>query len=798
MNSLTDILRNLFVQFRRFKLACTLNLAGLCIAFITFFVFFTKVEEEIKYNSCFNGYEHMFRIEIKGKIFREEPDSMANLFAPMRYIAKETPHVKAVGILMSIYPEISIINTKKSSKDNTYKCNYYNGYAEYLDFFGIAIIDSLPRHKDGDILVPQSFAKFMYNDIHISGKDLTYSFNGHTETHRIAGVYKDFPRNCSVKNGFYCYGKNEDADKYTNFVFNNYVLVDGNNNVEKIEKHILNKIRELNDQKKIDFTDISTVSIRLTNIHLAHFSELDKKEDTGNWTMTVMLFFAAILAIVLTNVNYINHTLAMAPMRIRNINTRRVLGASRASIMAKLIGESLLTTTIAFVISMGFLFVLNELISGNINPIYHLRILAYTFFLSIWTTIISSIYPAWYATSFVPSIAIKGTFGLTAASRRMRTIRVAFQIIVCIVTTTVISALFFQQRFIFHSDKYGYDTENVLIGTLQTSEAMLHKEDIRNEIKKIEGVESVSYSRFELGTDERYFCWSVRTTDKKYNFLATVLPVEKEYFKTLGLKMEEGDLDLCEKDSGAFVCNKAACEKFKWIKVNGNILPYDNYSVTRHKIKAICENIVFSSIREKNDEKPLLFYIPGKDDIYSNNLNIINIRISKEANVNEISTKIQGIYNKYSGSNSTGDRLNLRKNNESLIELYTVEMNFLIMMSSIAMIFMAITLIGVFCITLFDCEYRKKEIGIRKVFGATTAQIMKIFVHKYFRITLFCLVISLPFSYLIIHKLMLRFTLHSEFVIYAYPIAFAIVTLAVLGTVSIECYRAAKAKVENR
>ena len=796
MEFLKNIIKNILVQFRRFKLASSLNLVGLCIAISSFFLFVTKVEEEVRFNACFKDWRQMYRIEMSGKMLSNDIDTTANIFAPMRHIAKRIPNVKDVGIMESSSISITLKkHDKGSGKAQTYKCRYFNGYAEYLDFFGIEIIDSIPNHVDGDIIVPESFAQNMYGTTHISGKKVSWNNNGFTVTHRIAGVYKDFPRNCSVSNGFYQYGMNKDGDSYINFIYHIYVKVEDSKHVPQIEKGILNEVKNLCKEEKLKLMDVSTININLHDIHDAYFSSIDEKEDKGNWIMTKILFFSAILIFILTNVNFINLTLALAPMRIKNINTCRVLGASRSSIVTSLMAESLILITFAFCISMALLLCLDKFLIGNVSPLYHLRITGFTFVLIIWAALVSSAYPAWFSTSFAPDIALKGTFGLTALSRRLRTIRISFQLITWLVATTVTTALLIQQHFIFNAD-YGFDTKNILYGSIQTTEARQHREDIRRDIEKLDGVESVSFSMFDIGTDDRYIKWALRTGDKKYNIFTSVIPVDRNYIKTLGIKIASGR-DICDSDSGAFIFNEAARKKFPWLKTGKQILPYDNDYDTRHNVVGFCDNIIFTSLRMKNDEEALLFYIPEKDGLYDNTLNIINIRVAKDKNTQKLRDEIEKIYNRYSGSHRTEDGINLRSMSDELIGLYFEEFSFMIQLSIIAGIFMFITLIGVFCITMFECEYRRKEIVIRKVFGATTTQVMRIFLRKYLLLTVCSAVISLPCSYSLIEILMARFTLHSEYMILAYPIAFLLVALATLATVTIQCYRAAHFKMKN-
>ncbi len=796
----SQIISNIIHQFRRFKLASTLNLAGLCIALATFFLFLTKVEENVQYNTCFKNWERMYRIELRGKIFLEQQDSMATIFEPVRDIALKIPHVEDAALKES---SNRVITMKKHDEeagiDKEFKLPYLDGYAEQLKFFGIELVDSLKEHKDSTIIVPASFAQEMYGTTHISGKEISWTLNSEKYTRLISGVYKDFPSNCLLKNGFYQYGPNRDKGVYTNFMYQVYVLVDSPDNIPQIEHDLLHKITQVaNDHFQLSFNDTSSLKVKLQQIQQTYFSNVDKITDKGNWIMVTIVFFSALLFIVLTNVNFMNFTLANVPIRMKNINTRRVLGASRKSIIIHLMTESILLSLFAFGISMASLYALSHFVGNDISPFAHMRILFYTFILSIVIALVSSTYPAVYSTSFAPDIAIKGTFGLTMTSRRLRVIRIGFQFFICSVAMTTSLMLFIQKNFIFNTE-YGFIKNRTLYGELTTKEAKEHKEDIRKAIEQIKEVKSVSYSTFEIGSTDRYFLWALKTTDNKYNVMSTVIPIDNQYIKTLGIKITEGT-SKCNPDSGAFILSKAAKEKFPWTKVGGHLLPYDNDPQTSSRIIGFCDNIIFSSLRFNHEIEPLIFYIPPKDMDYNSTMNTINIRVSEDANVESIKDKVNAVYRSYINNESIGEQeknLSLRLLNDDLPNLYQSELEFLSQTSIIAVIYIIITLIGTFCITLFDCEYHRKEIGIRKVFGATTFQIITMINKKYLIIAVCSFIASVPFSYILGEKLMTHFKLQSSYIDAAYPIALAIITLAIVGTVSIQSIRASKFKIQN-
>ena len=163
------------------------------------------------------------------------------------------------------------------------------------------------------------------------------------------------------------------------------------------------------------------------------------------------------------------------------------------------------------------------------------------------------------------------------------------------------------------------------------------------------------------------------------------MPVDRFYLKTLGIEITDGR-DVCASDSGAFIFNEAARRKYPWLKTGHPMFPYDNDSPTDHNVVGFCKNIIFSSLRIKNDEEALMFFIPGKEDPYYNTLSTINIRIAEGKDTEELRDKINEVYNRYSGNLKTENGLNLSNIKDYLAKLYFEEYNFLIQLTIIAAI----------------------------------------------------------------------------------------------------------------
>lgn len=784
-------------MFRRFKLASLLNLAGLCIALTSFYLFSTKVEESVKYNTCFDDWRRMYRVEIKGQIFDEDSVHIANLPIGSKDIISAIPEVESFGYLHADSRNITFTNedNKRASFPYYYEC------AEILDFFNVGFINRQKTHNEGDIVIPASLAKWKFGKEDVVGDSLVWQIDGTTTSCRIAGVYKNFPRNCSLDNAIYRYSKTMEIMPWGNFNYNFYVKLRDNNDKAEVEKQLLTEwyryiytdgTEEVNYETAAKNTRFKVI---LQTLHWTYFSRVDES-DKGREPLLVILFFSAIFILVLTNVNTMNFTLAMAPMRVKSINTHRVVGASRPRIMFELVMESIFIGLIAFVISTCLLFLIDMVLVGNVNPLCHIRVLVYTFIVSIAISIISSVYPAYFATSFEPSMALKGTFGLSKLSKRLRMVRVGFQIIISSVAFTCTLIMVMQQYYVFNTE-YGYTKNHILFSQINSMEGMKRKQEVKKKLEEIDEIQSISFSKFAIGTEDRYMWWSRRTPDDKYIVLSTVIPVDKDYLKTMGIEIIEGR-DFNSTDNGAYIFNEAARKKYSWLKTGEPMLPEsDSLDAESHyPVVGFCNNIIFSSVRKNNENNVLAFYLPAKkNEYYASNTSIINIRLTDDADPDAVIPKIQKVYSKIVPEEKS--ELEICTIQEKLESLYNSELVFYVQFGSIAIVYISITLIGVFCITLFESEYRRKEIGIRKVFGASTEEILLMFNKKFFLIATLCYAISIPPTWMLSQNLLSEFTVRSPYLWLMYPVSYGIIIFMILGTVTIQSWKNANDKPVN-
>ena len=328
MNTLA---RNFSHTFRRFFTASVLNIIGLAIAFASFFVIMTQVDYDLNFNKGYKDYENIFRLEIKPN---EEwgwqlwtPRPIAEL------IGTASPHVQA-------YAMTGWVN------DNDYEVNgnLFNettafGFGDFMKVFQPEMIagstdaftDAL--EKKDNVLIPASMAMRMFGSTDAVGKMLFQGKQSDNKPVTVGGVYKDFPENSQIGNHIFM---PFDPDQDKNYRLDNPANV---SEVEKLAFQQLLKVAPDDRREGLKQEKDNSNFFNLTPLSEVHFSKIGNKSASSRTTV-YLLICVSFLIIIVAAINFMNFSLAETPMRIKSINTQKVLGATTGSLRRGLLAES--------------------------------------------------------------------------------------------------------------------------------------------------------------------------------------------------------------------------------------------------------------------------------------------------------------------------------------------------------------------------------------------------------------------------------------------------------------------------
>ena len=784
-------MKSLLYMFRRYRLATLLNLLGLGVAVATFYLFMTQVIYNRTYNHNIHNYEHMYRLEIYGN-FGDVWG--ANVCRPFVTILKDIPQIKNVTY---ISPYVNETDVKVGNRTITVPS--INMGKPGIEFFtGKLLSGSSKTCGEGyNVIVNRSTAEKMFGTANAAGKTFEgENGDGSKTTVTVVGVSEDVPDNCTLPNGVYICENESVMNDWSEWSFNVYMLLDDGANPKKVERAIklaFMKVNGVSEKDEKRFDKEVNMKFRISPMDDIYFSGVGK-QDKGNRNLVGVLTVASVFVLFIAMLNLLNFSLSEIPMRMRGINTRRVMGASIGSLRLKMIMENVMFAFVALLIGIVLVIAFQrsetcmKLVSGDIHFSSHMVLAAVMAVSALVVGALSAVVPAFYSTSFTPAMVLKGSFGLSPRGRRLRMAIMAVQFCLAFALTIYIGVMSSQSSYIFNSD-YGFN-KNEVFYTWLSDEAKAKKDAVRAELKKLPFVESVGFAQNAIGTSDGYMGWG--RGDGDHHMVLQVLPCDYEYLRTMQLKIVEGrDFRESDMKTGAYVLNKTAMAQYKWLVVGDSIGRQSNWgSQSNYNIVGVCNNFKLKSMRCDNSNVAVAFVIFGPDMAeWGDRCGQVFVRVAKNQDKIEAKRRIAEVLNRLDGS----QKYEMWFLDDDLQQTYVEEFRFISQVKLFAIICIIITIIGVFSLTMFETEYRRKEIAIRKVMGSSIGSVVRLFAMRYALPLVVAFVVAAPVGWWLSNSWLQSFAEHTPIHWWLFPLSFVLVSAVVVITVIIQSWRVATA-----
>jgi len=766
-------------------------------AFVACYLLLTQVVFQARYNNGIKDHERIYRIE--NTYFASKDRAWSS--SVWRFMAEDLAAMPQVeGVTMIDYAwSPDILKFKQGNKEVDFPM--LNGNNTALSNLTDQVVDGSIEWSENDrdgIIIPASIAKQYFGTTKAAGKTMLRFSNDSIIPLTVRGVYKDFPENSTSKNFIMVNVKDLYANTKGNMCFTCLVkfkpgIDDVNNLIEPLKQRYIATLQRMfngkNDEELNYWKEsINTTNFQFTPLDDIYYSNTDPS-DKGDKHALSIIELIVLLIIVIATVNTMNYTLTMSPMWVRDTNTRLVIGATRSSIRLRYLAETVIVSLVACLLALvacqviATIPILNNLFDGNIglndNPGIVIALLA----IALAIGVISSLYPAYFVTSFKMATALKSNFGLTPKGTKLRTLLIGLQLIITMFHVSFICILYHQTQFIYNSE-YGFDIHQILTVSLDPRNTD-YRDELRQDLKRLPDVENVAYSRFILGSDDIYFsATAYLPSDTTKEFKYDLFPVDSEYFSTMGIEIVEGRGFIpTDEPENCFVIN----ETMNKLRDSGNLI-LDKESNINPNIVGVCKNIRYTTTRA-NKNKPIAFiYLPSNYPCWQ-----ANVRITKDAYRDALKATIAQIIEKHIGHKSS----QVVDMETILNDSYSNEFRFIKLVSIFSVICVIITLVGVFCLTMLETRYRRKEISIRKVAGATSSDIIRMLSIRYCYLILACFVIAAPIAYYIGNLWLDGFVEHQSIRWWVLPLTLLVVGGLTLGTILLQCWHIAHENPTN-
>lgn len=765
-----NIFKNFFGLLKAFKSSSLINIVGLTVALIVFFIVAIQVYYDFTYDRSYKNADKLLQFN-QYNINTGGAGTNVNFQIPAR-IAQAIPEVERY-CMAALWGEGKFDIDKGGTSPETYSISYSRTTPGFFDIFTPTILSGDTTalfSQPGKAMISEKTALHVFGDENPIGKTIRFRY-GKDEL-VIAAVYKDFPDNSSLPNGLFTYLPEHDETEWS---FDSYFLVDKESQAAIYEKLNSKEILGEGWVKHNEDNPNERVELRLTspgNLYLHNAGKGGSKRINTTYTLLAI----GILTVFIAFVNFVNLSVAMAPARVRSINIRKILGVDKTKLKLTLATESMFFTLISIIIALIAIFYLRtstfakEVFAADLSFNQHLPLLITVSLVLLIASFLVGIYTMRYCTSVDESEALKGSFSLNKQSVRLRNILIGLQFATAISLIGVTLFIKQQNDYMLHYD-WGIPKENVVYVSLsglgreaQTfGQELLRDSRIKDYTitRDIPGRIGMSWGREFEGKQISLRVWSV--DDRFFDFFGVEI--------LEGRKPEQMDSVVSQ-----IVVNETFLQKYEF---TNEIVGKDFDSFGPGRIQAIAKDIHFETLHESIS--PMAFGVLSRWQ----NFNTFMIKLSGNDMKGGLDY-IESTWKKFSN-----DPFEVHFLDVEMDKLYKTETNMASLIAIFGLVIVAIAVMGVYGLILFDAKSKSKEIAIRKINGSTEKEILFMLNRTVLLQLCIAFLIATPVAYYAIMKWLENFSYKAPLHWWIFPLSGIIVLFIVVLTVSGQSWRAA-------
>ena len=769
------------LRFNRHKIFSTvLNIIGLTLAFSVFLILMVQVVYDTRYDLGYPDADKIVRLEYS------DPTTPGvygvQCCRPFIEFVKDfIPQAEAVSCY-HYYKNNSSRFKESGSEMPGIQIKYASTDFDLLRIFPFEFTqgDTSGYRAPWTAVISESTAARLFGDQSPIGKDIQNDIPD-AYSYRIVAVYKDFPDNSSMDNGLLLNMGDDCLNNYSEWSFPCYMKLRTSEGLQSVLDSLCVELYgpEYKDQ----------VDARLTHLHDAYYAR-DVDGDNmakGNRTTTMTLLTVSILVLLIAIINFVNFAMASVPFSIKSINTRRVIGSTRGQQIRAQLWRALGLVLLAFILSIGVMSLVAtssfaHYISGSLMVSDNLHIILIGLGVAVITALIAGIFPARYSTSFSPAMVLKGSFSLSAKGRSLRSVLVGFQYVISFILILCSLFITVQIKYMKGYDM-GFDREQT-VEFFVSSRIGNSRETLRQILLENPNITDVTFAGGQVVSQGK-MGWGRDYQGQRVQM--DCLPVDPNFISFFGMEIAEGR-DFTESDNlnpnGTFIVNQAFMAKYPFLRIGLKFSGHQGDDMPA-EIVGIVKDFNFQPLQYS--VAPIVLYNFGSEPWWPLTVGYAKVL---PGNVQET---FKFIREKCAELDPTFDTssMGLYFMDEGIGRLYEKEDNLNRLITTAALISLLISVIGILGLVYFETQFRRKEIAVRRVHGASVGEILAMLNRYYLIITLVCFVVAVPVAIVIIRSWVSTFPYQSPVPVWIFLAALLIIGLITVVTVTLQSRRAA-------
>ncbi len=774
-NFIKTALRNLW----KTKGYSFLNIFGLAVGIAAASLIFLWVENELGYNDNFANKKDIYIVKSKQTydgatyVFQSTPGPFA------QSVEKEIPGIKHAVRMTWDTPMLFSVGD-----NNLFQTGLYAD-GTIADVLSLEFLEGDRKSafdQVNNIILSETGAKKLFGDRPALGKTVK---TNNKEPFIVAAVIKDLPKNSSFSFQwlipFKKYETGQDwLETWGNNGLQTLVQVDENANVDQINKQMMDFVK-----KKTNGEVTSSQNYLYPMDRWITYNQFDNSgnEKEGGIKNIRLFTFIAWIVLLIACINFMNLATARSEKRAKEVGMRKVIGASRQSLIAQFLGESIVLATISSLVAILLIYIFirpfNTMIGQELQVnIFEPLHIGFLLTVTVLCGLFAGSYPAFFLSAFKPLSSIKGAKQKTGSGSIVRKGLVVVQYSASIVL--IISTIIIYQQIQHNKNRdLGFDKSQVLTTALQGDMAK-HLPLIKSQLLATGAVQEVGVSDMSIlniYSNSSGFSWEGK--DPNASILIGMLRSDEGLIPALDLKLFDGR-NFHQNflgDSTSVVINEAFAKLIrKDGHVAGDIISYGDEKFT---IAGVVKNFIYNNVYA--DPEPMLFIPMNRDN------GIMTIKTKAGIDLPNAIQQIEKVIVK----NNPGFPFDYKFLDDSFNAKFQAELFVQRLSSVFAIMSIIISCLGLFGLAAFATEQRAKEISIRKVLGASVSGLIQMLNREFVILVAISCIIAFPIAWIIMSKWLTNYVHHVEISWSIFVIsAFAAIIIALL-TISSQAFKAA-------
>jgi len=797
-----NYLKSAWRNIARHKFISFINIFGLTIGITCCLLILTYIINETSYDKYNINADRTYRVT---RIFYDgngnqslHLSAIAPPFGPL--LKSAFPEVQQMTRLLPNGTTILRYKEKLFNEENSFFADEH-----FFDVFSVDVTDGDKRTALNDpytVMLTESIAHKYFGNVDPVNKTIILDNTKHE--FKVTGIFKPFPLNAHVHPNILIsfntlkdpavMGEKELETDYGGNAFYTFLLLPKDYNADKLRARLPsfldNYVHMPGMAANAKTSKFVTLTLqKLTDIHLRSHLD-DEAENNGDITRVYIFSVIALFILFIACINYMNLSTARSALRAKEIGIRKVIGAQRKEIIRQFLSESVLITWIALILAI----ILTSILLPYVDKLSNLELKLSELY--SWDTvlglvalpfvigIVSGIYPALFMSSFKPVKVLKGIFKAGSGGVSFRKVLVVTQFSISIILIVATTVVFQQLRFIQHKS-LGFNKDHIL--TMASNDGLTKPyQSFRNDLLKIPGVKEMGRSsRIPSGRllDDQGASVMQNGVLQQVKIDLKCLSTDYGFIPTFGMQMAAGrnfSRDF-KTDSSNYIINETAVKMLGWGSAQSAIGKDMVYGSTKGKIIGVVSDFHFESLHQAI--VPMIFYMSS-----NGNYRRLSIKISS-SNIPATIAAIGDTWHRY----LPDVPFDYGFLDQKFQQLYSSEQEQGSLFTIFSCIAIFIACLGLFGLSAFTITQRVKEIGVRKVLGASVSQIVTELSKDFLKLVIIAAVIAFPIAWYMMNKWLLDFASRINIAWWVFVLAGVIAFIIAFATISFQSIKAANA-----